>query len=534
MYVLLESASGYVLLEAGEASGSGFDLAASTAEDVAQLSTSAARFAQVARLKAFAPFRTAADALENIAAVSEGVAHEYLLDVLLANLPVGKKDAKKSKTRVALGVAEPKLGAAIQEALGTGVAVESNERVHEFLRAARSNFDKLLGQLKPGDLEKAQRGLAHAYSRSKVKFNVHRSDNMIIQAIALLDQLDKDVNTFAMRVREWYSWHFPELIRIVPDNMSYAAVVGIIKNKSTMQESTLRPLLLEKVKDDAVVDDILHAARSSMGTDVSDIDMLNIEQFARRVVELAEYRTQLQAYLEHKMSIVAPNLRALIGDSVAARLISHAGSLTNLAKYPASTVQILGAEKALFRALKTKGKTPKYGLLFNTTYIGRAKAKNKGRISRYLANKCTIASRIDCFGDYGAGDETGVSNVFGIKLRQQVEDRLHFYETGSQPRRNLDVMKEAVAEAHSALGSVAPGAVVEKTPKKSKKKKDAVENGDVHADGVVESQFAASTPNTEERKKAKKRKADDEDATLPTPQSSSAKKSAKKLKKDKK
>ena len=113
-------------------------------------------------------------------------------------------------------------------------------------------------------------------------------------------------------------------------------------------------------------------------------------------------------------SQVAPNLGALVGDTIAARLISHAGSLTNLAKYPASTVQILGAEKALFRALKTKGNTPKYGLIFHSTFIGKANARNKGRISRYLANKCSIASRIDCFSDFQ-------TTLFGEKLKDQVE-----------------------------------------------------------------------------------------------------------------
>lgn len=82
---------------------------------------------------------------------------------------------------------------------------------------------------------------------------------------------------------------------------------------------------------------------------------------------------------------------------VGARLISHAGSLTNLAKFPASTVQILGAEKALFRALKTRGNTPKYGLIYHSSFIGKAKSKDKGRVSRYLANKCSIATRLDCF-----------------------------------------------------------------------------------------------------------------------------------------
>jgi len=138
-------------------------------------------------------------------------------------------------------------------------------------------------------------------------------------------------------------------------------------------------------------------------------------------------------------SQVAPNLGALIGDIIAARLISHAGSLTNLAKYPASTVQILGAEKALFRALKTKGNTPKYGLIFHSTFIGKANTRNKGRISRYLANKCSIASRIDCFSDFQ-------TTLFGEKLKEQVEERLAFYDKGTAPRKNIAMMQEVIAE----------------------------------------------------------------------------------------
>merc|ERR1711957_206508 len=130
-----------------------------------------------------------------------------------------------------------------------------------------------------------------------------------------------------------------------------------------------------------------------------EMDMANIDRFASEVIKLAAMRASLHTYLKAKMDMVAPNLCMLIGEMIGARLIAHAGSLTNLAKYPASTVQILGAEKALFRALKTKGNTPKYGLLFHSTFIGRATAKNKGRISRYLANKASIASRIDNFAD---------------------------------------------------------------------------------------------------------------------------------------
>lgn len=184
----------------------------------------------------------------------------------------------------------------------------------------------------------------------------------------------------------------------MPDNFQFARVVKHLKNKADADESKF-PGLAEITQDETKAKEILDAAKASMGTDISDLDMLNIEKFADRVIHLSTYQQQLQEYLRKKMHDIAPNLSELVGEHVGARLISHAGSLTNLAKYPASTVQILGAEKALFRALKTRGNTPKYGLIFHSSFIGRAGAKNKGRISRYLANKCSIASRIDAFSD---------------------------------------------------------------------------------------------------------------------------------------
>jgi len=174
-----------------------------------------------------------------------------------------------------------------------------------------------------------------------------------------------------------------------------------------------------------------------MGSSISDIDMLNISAFAARVISIADYRKSLVAYLSEKMNLVAPSLTALLGERIGARLISHAGSLTNLSKYPASTVQILGAEKALFRALKTKGNTPKYGLLYHSSFIGRADSRHKGRISRFLANKCSIASRIDCYSD-------NPTPKFGEALRAQVEERLAFFETGAPPMKNADAIRRVL------------------------------------------------------------------------------------------
>jgi nucleolar protein 56 len=229
---------------------------------------------------------------------------------------------------------------------------------------------------------------------------------------------------------------------------------------------------------------------------------VNIETFARRVISLAEYRHKLHTYLLDKMHVVAPNLSALIGEVVGARLISHAGSLTNLAKYPASTVQILGAEKALFRALKTKGNTPKYGLIFHSSFIGRAKQRNKGRISRYLANKCSIASRIDCFSELA-------TDAFGAKMKEQVEERLRFYEDGIAPKKNITAMQEAIQSLAGTTDMDLDDAEEPKSKKKKKKDKDAdaTEAADV---AVPAEQNDADQPKTDKKKKKKKRTAADE------------------------
>merc|ERR1711981_1248765 len=165
-----------------------------------------------------------------------------------------------------------------------------------------------------------------------------------------------------------------------------------------------------------------------MGMDINDTDALQIKKWAERVTELIAFRETLSEFLKQRMSAVAPNLQALIGEIVGSKLIAHAGGLTNLSKYPASTIQILGAEKALFRALKTKGKTPKYGLIFNSSFIGRAGQKNKGRISRFLANKCAIAARVDCFSE-------SPTKKFGESLKGQIEERLKFVTSGVKPRK---------------------------------------------------------------------------------------------------
>ena len=385
---------------------------------------------KMVQVVSFAPFQGASQALENARKVSEGIVSDYLKTVLETNLP---RPANKKKAT--LGVSDRSLASNIKSMFPyiECETAETSEVVGDLLRGLRMHISKLLKQLHEGNVERAQLGLGHAYSRSKVKFSVKKNDNHIIQAIATLDYLDKSVNTFAMRVREWYSWHFPELIKIVSENHLYAKTALFIGDKSRLSNETLHELAAVVNDDAAVAQSIVDAAKVSMGRDLSENDMENVMLFAKRCVRLAEVRSTIYNYLVTKMGIVAPNLATLIGETIGARLISRAGSLTNLSKFAASTVQILGAEKALFRALKTKGNTPKYGLLYNSSFIGRAGLRNKGRISRYLANKCSIASRIDNFSE-------APSTRFGEALKKQVEERLDFYASGTKPSKNEDVM----------------------------------------------------------------------------------------------
>lgn len=507
-HILFESSAGYALFAVKFTEEIGGKTKA-VQDAIPNLS----KFGKMIELKSFLPFRDAADALENANDVSEGLMSEHLRSLLELHIP-----AKKSS--IVLGVSERGLAGSIKATLG--IECDTSDRSLELIRGIRLHAEKLLTGLEKGDMTKSQLGLGHAYSRAKVKFNVNRSDNMIIQAIALLDQLDKDVNTFAMRVREWYGWHFPELIKILPDTHLYSKLVKFIADKGKLTDNHLEGITEIVDGNEVLAKNILDAARSSMGMDISSIDLRNILNFADRVIQLCDYRKSLQAYLREKMDLVAPNLGALIGDTVAARLISHAGSLTNLSKYPASTVQILGAEKALFRALKTKGNTPKYGLIYHSTFIGRAGAKNKGRISRFLANKCSIASRIDCFTD-------SPSTAFGQALREQVEERLAFYETGANPTKNavamkavLEKMKQAEETLKKADGSqkskkrksnASEADLVDqksgadnKEKKKKKRKSEHIEtDGDVAID-LDQSMVSNASLSKEERKKLKQLK----------------------------
>ncbi|KAG9450898.1 hypothetical protein H6P81_010863 [Aristolochia fimbriata] len=397
MLVLFETPAGFALfkvLDEGKLS---------KVEDLWKDFTTSDSARKVVKLKAFDKFENTSEALSAATLLVEGKPSKGLRKFLRAHC--------EGET---LAVADSKLGNAIKEKLQ--IECLHNNAVMELMRGLRSQLTELISGLGAQDLAPMSLGLSHSLSRYKLKFSPDKVDTMIIQAIGLLDDLDKELNTYAMRVREWYGWHFPELTKIIQDNIQYAKTVKLMGNRVNAVDLDFSEILPEEVEAE-----LKEAAVISMGTEVSDLDLANIRALCDQVLALSEYRAQLYDYLKSRMNTIAPNLTALVGELVGARLIAHGGSLLNLAKQPGSTVQILGAEKALFRALKTKHATPKYGLIFHASLIGQAAPKLKGKISRSLAAKTALAIRYDALSD-------SQDNTMGLENRAKLEARLRNLE----------------------------------------------------------------------------------------------------------
>jgi nucleolar protein 56 len=238
------------------------------------------------------------------------------------------------------------------------------------------------------------RNVSMELAKLKVKGAIEKRDLIVAQAIQTLDDLDRTVNLFMGRTREWYGVHFPELDRLIEKHETYARLVVDLGDKSNFVLEALEKEDVPKAKAEAVAS----VAASSMGADVAEADLAQIQALSRDVLALYELRKGMENYLEKTMREVAPNTQALVGSLLGARLIAVAGGLRNLAMRPASTIQVLGAEKALFRSLKTGARPPKHGLIFQHTLLHDAKRWQRGKIARALAGKLAIAIRTDAFG----------------------------------------------------------------------------------------------------------------------------------------
>jgi nucleolar protein 56 len=254
------------------------------------------------------------------------------------------------------------------------------------------------------------RNVSMELAKLRVKGAVEKRDLIIAQAIQTLDDLDRTVNLFMGRTREWYGVHFPELDRLIEKHETYARLVSDLGYREKFKLKALEKEGIPKERAEATA----KAAESSMGADVAEQDLAEIQALSRNVQSLYELRKDMENYVDRTMEEVAPNTRAIAGALLGARLIAIAGSLQNLAMKPASTIQVLGAEKALFRSLKTGARPPKHGLIFQHTLLHDAKRWQRGKIARVIAGKLAIAARIDAFGGKYVGD----------RLKAEVDKRI--------------------------------------------------------------------------------------------------------------
>ncbi|KAL2328989.1 hypothetical protein Fmac_022416 [Flemingia macrophylla] len=485
MLVLFETPAGFALfkvLDEGKLS---------KVEDLWKNFSSADTARQVVKLKAFSKFENTSEALEAATLLIDGKASKGLRKFLRAHC--------ENET---LGVADSKLGNMIKEKLK--IDCIHNNAVMELMRGVRNQLTELIAGLAVQDMAPMSLGLSHSLSRYKLKFSAEKVDTMIVQAIGLLDDLDKELNTYAMRVREWYGWHFPELTKIIQDNIQYARAVKLMGDRVNAAKLDFSEILSEEVEAE-----LKEAAVISMGTEIGELDLANIRELCDQVLSLSEYRAQLYDYLKSRMNTIAPNLTALVGELVGARLIAHGGSLLNLAKQPGSTVQILGAEKALFRALKTKHATPKYGLIYHASLIGQAAPKFKGKISRSLAAKTALAIRCDALGD-------GQDNTMGLENRAKLEARLRNLEGKELGRFAGSAKGKPKIEAYDKDRKKGAGGLI--TPAKTyNPSADSVIGQMVNSAMEVDTQepsVADKKKQKKDKKDKKKKEKNEEDATL--------------------
>ncbi len=289
-----------------------------------------------------------------------------------------------------------------REKLNAAVDVETPSKAGELLRG---NLEKFA--LEVGFVEEATqlREWAHKVSMELAKVRVRKAlekrDLFVAQAIQTIDDLDKTLNLFMGRVREWYGLHFPELDRLVEKHETYARLVVDLGTRANFIPENLGKAGLPEVR----VEHIARAAQASMGAEIGEREVEQMQAMCKNILKLYESRHALESYVDSSMDDVAPNIQALVGSLLGARLVAIAGGLSNLAKMPASTIQVLGAEKALFRALKTGTRPPKHGMIFQHTLLHEAKRWQRGKIARALAGKLAIAARTDAFSGKYMGDK---------------------------------------------------------------------------------------------------------------------------------
>ncbi|MFQ6123203.1 MAG: C/D box methylation guide ribonucleoprotein complex aNOP56 subunit [Candidatus Heimdallarchaeota archaeon] len=246
------------------------------------------------------------------------------------------------------------------------------------------------------------REVGMALIKEKLRRAGEERDRLVIQAVHAIDDINKMINLFASRVREWYGLHFPEADRLIEDHKFF---LELVSNFGTRQEVFNAVVKGEKKVPKQLEVNLLRSAQDSVGAELSKSDITTIQQLSDAALNLYKRKAEIEAYITQMMQEVAPNVQGLVGSLLGARLIALAGGLNRIAKMPSSTIQVLGAEKALFRSLRTKALPPKHGIIFQFPEIHQSPRWQRGKIARALAGKLAIAARVDAFrGQNIAGD----------------------------------------------------------------------------------------------------------------------------------
>ena len=267
-------------------------------------------------------------------------------------------------------------------------------------------------------------------SNVKLRELASKPDLQVMQSVQALDEIDKVVNILEARVKEWYGLHFPELERILDSPEAYIKFVNNFERRKniTMKKLEGYGFTAEKAKE------IFSAAYRSKGTELRNEDLQKISSLSKEVTQLSSVRDSLAKHVEKTMNQFAPNIASVAGETIGARLIVKSGGLQKMARLPASTIQVLGAEKALFRAIRTGARPPKHGILFQHQAVHVAPKWQRGKIARSLAAKIAIASRIDA---YRGTHENGLKEKFD----QRLEEIKKKYGEPPNPR-NLEFRKK--------------------------------------------------------------------------------------------
>ena len=254
------------------------------------------------------------------------------------------------------------------------------------------------------------REFAIQLSSSKVTEVSQSPDLHIIQAINTLDETDKIINSISSRLREWYGLHFPELDNLIDSINGYSQIV-LSGTRENISKEDFEKAGFSKDK----VEMLSLIKEKSRGGNISEKNFAIVQSLAKQILELFELRKNIEEHVDEQMKEEAPNISAILGTAVGARVLAHAGSLNRLGRMPASTIQILGAEKALFRSLKTGANPPKHGILFQHAAVHAAPRWQRGKIARAVAAKAAIAARVDLF-------KAGLNETLLDKLNVRVKE----------------------------------------------------------------------------------------------------------------